>query len=589
MTAQARSECRHPRLPIVALAALLGAAFAAWLYGWRVLDPASHAWLLHGDPAQHYIGAVHFMGEPWRWPPGAMRGFGDAGTSVMLTDSLPLLAIAAKVLGWPAYWQYFGLWLYASHALAGAAGAALLWRLGCAALPALLGAAFFATAPVLLLRTYGHEALQGQFLLLAALALAFGPWRAWPWVALIVLAVWVHPYLAAMVFAMAAAGAAAACGERRVAARRLPGMAVLTLASAAGAAYLAGYFGRGGQYSAAGYDFFSANLLTWFDPMAWASFLAQHGRDVAQGHEWSRLLPGLGQATAGQYEGFAYLGAGMLALLVLASGSAILRRPVGADWPSRRRWLWLSGACGALALLAVSVRPTLGTHVLFELPLPAAAAQLLGLFRASGRFIWPLTYLLMAWSIARVARLSGAPLWLAAALLIQTYDLSAKLTELRERFRTGPPGVAAAPASPLWAQALRTCPRMELLFWPADDGRWITPALAAARAGAAITPAPVARPQPQVEQAQRQVQQARLAGQGWRQDTLYVLPQASGEPPVQPPGGFRPFRADGFVLFAAPRCLPSAPVAAGSRDSESRSQAALLRPIIAPSKGASWA
>jgi hypothetical protein len=62
------------------LAAVLGAAFAFWLYGWRVLDPTSHTWQLHGDPAIHYLGAFYFLGEPWHWPPGTMREFGATGT-----------------------------------------------------------------------------------------------------------------------------------------------------------------------------------------------------------------------------------------------------------------------------------------------------------------------------------------------------------------------------------------------------------------------------------------------------------------------------------------------------------------------------
>jgi hypothetical protein len=37
-------------------AALVAVLFAVWIYGWRVIDPGSAAWLLHGDPAQHYLG-----------------------------------------------------------------------------------------------------------------------------------------------------------------------------------------------------------------------------------------------------------------------------------------------------------------------------------------------------------------------------------------------------------------------------------------------------------------------------------------------------------------------------------------------------
>jgi hypothetical protein len=545
----------------LAAAMLLGAAFAAWLYGWRVIDPASSAWLLHGDPAQHYLGAVYFLGQDWHWPPGLIRGIGVGGAdgSVMLADALPLLALPAKLLGWPAHWQYFGLWIVACHALAAACGLLLLRRLGCPPRAALPGALFFTLSPMLLLRAYGHEALQGQFLVLAALALALAPWRAWPWLVLAPLAAAVHPYLAAMVLGLLLAAALAALSEGATARRQALGTLVTVPLLAAGMAYLVGAFGLGGQLSAEGFGFYSANLLTWFDPMDWAGFLARFGRDQAQGREWSTVLPALGQATAGQYEGFAYLGLGMLVLLGLALLTAAWPIPgAKAQGAPLRRTLWVLAACLAAALLAFSHRPGLGSRLLFELPLAPPVATLLGLFRASGRFIWPLTYLLLALTIARVGRLPGGAAVLVAALALQVYDLSGKLAELRDRFHRGPPGIAAAPAAPVWAQALAVCPRAKLLFWPGEDGRWITPALAAARAGVPISPLPLARPRPQDQQAQQAALRALAAGRNWRDDTLYVaLP---GADPLPAPAGFVTLTADGYLLHLAPRCLPGAAI-----------------------------
>lgn len=551
-----------PGSVVLPAAMLLGAAFAVWLYGWRVIDPASSAWLLHGDPAQHYLGAVYFLSQPWHWPPGLIRGIGVGGAdgSVMLTDALPLLALPAKLLGWPAHWQYFGLWIVACHALAAGCGLLLLRRLGCPPRALLPGALFFTLAPMLLLRAYGHEALQGQFLVLAALALALGPWRCWPWLALAPLAAAVHPYLAAMVLGLLLAAVVAALGEGVGPRSQVLGTLAVASLLAAGTAFLVGAFGLGGQLSAEGFGFFSANLLTWFDPMDWADFLARFGRDVAQGREWSTVLPALGQATAGQYEGFAYLGLGMLALLGLALVTAALPTPSAKSQGTPvQRTLWVLAACLAVALLAFTHRPSLGSRVLFELPLAPPVETLLGLFRASGRFIWPLTYLLMALAIARVGRLPGGAALLATALALQVYDLSGKFSELRDRFLRGPPGIAAAPTGPVWGQALAACPRVELLFWPAQDARWITPALAAARSGASITPLPLARPRPQDQQA---ALRALAAGRNWRDDTLYVALPVPVPASVPAPAGFVTLTEDGYQLFAAPRCLPGAAPAA---------------------------
>jgi hypothetical protein len=107
---------------------------------------------------------------------------------------------------------------------------------------------------------------------------------------------------------------------------------------------------------------------------------------------------------------------------------------------------------------------------------------------------------------------------------------------------------------------LAVCPRAKLLFRPGEDGRWITPALAAARAGAPISPLPLARPRPQDQQAQQAALRALAAGRNWRDDTLYVaLPGAA---PLPAPAGFVTLTADGYLLRAAPRCLPGAAPAA---------------------------
>jgi hypothetical protein len=544
-----------PWVALVCFAALM----AAWLYGPNVLQPSSHAWLLHGDPAQHYVGSAFFLAEPWRWPPGAIHGFGQAPTSVVFVDAIPGVALAAKLLGVSAGQQYFGLWMLLCHVLSAWFGARLLRTLGVAGWPLCAGGLLFALAPAMLLRVYGHEALMAHFLVIAALQLALMPWRWGPWLALGLCSVLVHPYLALMTGVLGAGAAVAALALRELTVRQLAAQAVASLVLCGSLAWAAGYFiGGGSQVSSGGHGFFSANLLTWVDPMHWQGFLAQHGRDVARGREWSVLLPAQAQATAGQYEGFAYLGAGVLILVVLAVVPA--RRPAQAApaGPAPAiplaRWSCVVSACTALALLALSAQPSVGGTVLLSLPLSDGVASALGVFRASGRFVWPATYLVMAVAISRTVRLPAGGWLLAVCLLVQAVDLSAKLSELRHRFRDGPEGAVAAVTAPLWAQALARCPRLELVATGELGSRWIAPALAAGIAGAQVVPAPVARPSPDgARQRQAQVN-ALLAGNGWRNDTVYVVwPELAGA--IQAlPAGARRVAVEGYDLVLPGPC-----------------------------------
>ena len=96
-------------------ASLFGTVYAAYILGDRI-NPSVVDWLLNRiDPATHYLGWVFFRNDEWRWP----LTFTDSivyptGISIAYTDSIPLLAIPAKVLSHlsllPDNFQYFGLY-----------------------------------------------------------------------------------------------------------------------------------------------------------------------------------------------------------------------------------------------------------------------------------------------------------------------------------------------------------------------------------------------------------------------------------------------------------------------------------------------
>lgn len=590
------------------IAALLAALASRWLYGLRALDPRSADWLLHGDPAQHYIGSVFFRAEAWHWPPGLITGFGEPPTSLVFADAIPLLALPAKLAGLAPGLQYFGLWMLACHVLAAVFGVSLLVRLGARPAAAVAGALLLAFTPMLLMRAYGHEALMAHFLILAALRLGLASWRWRGWLLLGAAALLVHPYLVAMVgvLGLAAAGAALQRGELR-----WPGLlagAAMALVLATGLAWLAGYFIAGPERSAAGFGIYSANLLSWFDPMDWDDFLRTWQRSDAHAGEWSRLFPALPQATQGQYEGFAWLGAGGLLCVMVALGLALtaaLRRRGRAlardgaspaqsfAWEAARelrpqadgvRIVWLLAGCLAMAVFALSSRPSLGAQILVDLPLPALLERLSGVFRASGRFVWPLTLLLLAWALARVGAGRRGAVVIVAALLLQAWDMQDKLSELRHRFRTGPAEVVAPANAPLWAEVFDHCPR--LVFVAGRDpvatagtdgvvsdatlseaagsgaGAWIGPTLAAARAGAHVASAPTARLSAEAVQRERERSVRLHAGQGWRADTVYLLsaPFDAATPDrlaarARVAGvAAQPVRADGFQLIVPDAC-----------------------------------
>jgi hypothetical protein len=142
---------------------------------------------------------------------------------------------------------------------------------------------------------------------------------------------------------------------------------------------------------------------------------------------WGRLLPDL-PAAPRQGEGFGYLGAGALLLGVAACVSLLVRRREARtlDW---RRVLPAAVVVLLMAVYALSSRVTwLGQPVADLGGLYAPLTKATNAFRASGRFVWPLNYLLVVGAVLLMVRLwRGVPAVavaaLAVALAVQAYDV----------------------------------------------------------------------------------------------------------------------------------------------------------------------
>jgi Family of unknown function (DUF6311) len=400
--------------------AALGVIFFVWIAGVRVITPTEASWTLKLDWMWHFLGWHFFRQEPWHLPPGRIDGYlVPLGTSIGFTDSIPLAALLLKPVAsvLPMPFQYLGGWLALCFALQGFFGALLARLWSPHVLVQLLAAACFVLLPTLLGRV-GHVALCSHWLLLWTIWLYLRTDRAperSPWrqaAAIGALAGLIHPYLAAMTLLLLGALA-----MRLLLAARIFGIARATLAAAAtivapALLVAAGWWASGlflvsgvGNLASIGLGRFSMNLLAVITPSG-----------------WSILLPEWPVATDGQaFEGFQYLGVGLLALLTLAASvRAVSRRPrLGVWWP-------LVLVCAALAVYALSPRVTFGGSVIADVQIPWLEHA--SMFRSTGRFFWPAAYLLITTALAtliiRIRTRYLVPL-LAAAVVLQLVDLRA--------------------------------------------------------------------------------------------------------------------------------------------------------------------
>lgn len=433
---------------------LLGLGAFLLVVGPAPLDPTDIAWLANADAATNYLGWAFFRSSPWGWPLAANPAYGlDIAGSVMMADANPLMALPFKLLGpiLPTPFQYFGLWLLLCFLLQGLLTHAIARRITPFVEQRLAIVLLFLFTPFFLIRiatpAVFHMTLVGQWQILAALFLYLSPdLRRRPgwWALLLGIAILTHPYL----FALVAAIWLADIFRALIAARDPPltillgallaPVVVLVVAKLSGVFWLQGAGVDSGTPRTMsvewGFAIYKANLLTAFDP-----------------DRWSLLLPDI-RTKPEQIEGFAYLGLGMLLLLV--AGLAALRRLGPKLRLDRRHWPLVLILIGC-ALFSLSDYVELGEHML-HLPWPAPLIGIGNMFRSTGRFIWPVAYVVMiviVWAVATGWRRPAASALLITAALIQVVDTGAGWRAYAATFATRGSTWPTSLTSPFWKQA----------------------------------------------------------------------------------------------------------------------------------------
>jgi hypothetical protein len=431
------------------LAVVAGFPYALLVMGPTPLNPRNVNWVAF-DPAYHYIGWELFRQDPHvHWPITYTDRLGyPKGESVALLDLNPLMAVVLKPLSplLPEPSQYFGievilacsLQFYFAYRL-------LLLLIGPNVVGAALGSAFFLLAPPLNYRFWGHYSLSNQWVLVAALFVFAQAQEDSPravrrfWISAAVLAaisVGINPYLAFEVLLVLLAGIAGLLWQKRITLAMSAGVTALLLAAGFVVASAMGLVISGGKgYGSGGYRDMSLNLVGPFDPRTFTSL----------------IFPRLRGTNPLQYEGYSYLGAGVIFLLAIIVIAALLHK--GKLRHPDKRWLVpLTLCCLLLTLLALSTKITGGGNTLLDLDPQQHFTKFFAPLRATGRLFWAPYYAILA-AILAAPFLFLRKLWanvlLAALLVLQFADTQS----LRQWVRTTISEDHPSPLqSPVWGQ-----------------------------------------------------------------------------------------------------------------------------------------
>lgn len=462
---------------------LLGIAAFLLVVGIDPLIPSNIAWLSGQDPSQHYLGWAFFRYSPWTNPIGLNPNYGlEIANAIAFSDSIPWMAYLFKPLSsWLSEpFQYLGLWVLLCFILQ----AWFSWKIAKLIttnliLQILICCLLGVFAPPMLKRLGLHAALMGHFFVLAALYLNL---REAPsilsssrstyvltmgWVLLCTFAALTNIYLLVMVFGLWCASLLDRVRSYQISVKDIFFEAILLSGVIILCLWQTGYFvSSDNPIYAEGFGQYKLNLLSLFDAGRYSYVLKAipHPEDLE--------------------EGFNFLGLGIFSLLALflfkLARTHLLRKTqrdirhqsfntpksYGAMGPA------LIFSLAIFTVFALSNQISFGTWT-WSYPLPESVLQLAGILRSSGRFFWPvyyiLVFLLLRWVVNHFS-IKAAQLILGIALVIQIIDTSAGWLPLRNTFAQ----LSAQPTTvkllgPFWEAAAKRYSKV--VIWPLRSGQ----------------------------------------------------------------------------------------------------------------------
>ena len=415
--------------------AIIGAIFFVAIYGIKILNVTYDDWLYRHefDLTQHYLGWKLYRESGWHFPLGLCdTSMYPNLASVIFTDSIPLFALFFKIISpiLPKQFQYFGLFGIMSYMLQGGVAKILLrkrikqeWLRNVAAL-------FFIGSIAFVQRMYWQTALGAHFLILLAIALFIyrkdinsQKKKIILWSGLGAVTVSIHIYLYGMISVMFAGFVLLEFIEdikefKSAFLTAVIQLALYLLVTVSIFSLFGGFYGTVNLYDP-GSGILCASITALMEPKGYSVFFAEE--------TYSDF----------QLESLCYLGIAM-GILVILSFVGVSKHI--KDILRKRRSEVIVGLVLFFLFFLFSISPAvfLQDKYLFSMNIYPSfiVNNSWGIFRACGRFMWPIMYFLMYVAITHSQYIlkKSYPMALVILVCLQVIEFSGAYKKIHDSF-----------------------------------------------------------------------------------------------------------------------------------------------------------
>jgi len=453
----------------------------------HVLDPTRIGWTMEADWGQHVLGWNAFRHMPWSSGNHENLLYAPYGLNIIYTDSNPLFAFIFKLFrAWlPQDFQYIGIWFLFCVCMHFVFAYKLVRPHAPGKWAALGGAIALSALPCLYYRER-HDTLMAQWLILWALHLFINVESGIPrlapegssqlrvtlqrlanifdaktrgYMALLGITGLIHPYLLFMVAAiwggdvLRGLWAGVRVRNLHLTAKALVRAGIVLFCPLVTLG-ISGCYAAGQSPNAGGWAYYSMALDALINPVR---------------PEFSQIIKAVPLDGGQSFEGYQYLGFGLLMLLVAAA-------IIYAVTPEARRASAFFGKLKFLALpflmlflTAITNHVQLYGHTLLYFQMPDQLKNTLAVLRASGRFFWPMSYCMVLAALVVLYR--SRPRIMAAVLplvlLLQAYDLDGFAATVRAATSlASSPQTYYLTTSPKWDKLIAESKGVD--FYPAN-------------------------------------------------------------------------------------------------------------------------